>query len=137
MGIKGLLQSFKSLSKKNRQAKKHNILEFSGQRIAIDGSVLLFRAAYSCADVLVENIDSMGVDCHSDIHAERKYTTYVINICDSLIRHAKMKSITVVFDSPNRLPLKDDESELREKKRKENLEEARRLMGLGNKNEGE
>ena len=135
MGVKGLLQSFSNLSG-NKKKKQHNIVNFSGQTIAIDGSVLLFRAAYTCADILVENIDSMGADCHSNIQAERKYTSYVINFCENLINHANIKGIVIVFDSPNRLPLKTSESEAREKRRKEYLEEARRLKGLGNHNEG-
>ena len=115
---------------------KQNILDFKGLRVAIDGSVLLFKAAYSCADILVEDIDVNGVNDHSDIRAERKYTSYVLNFCDNLLHHAKLKSLTIVFDSPDRLPLKEMESKAREEKRQIYLKNARRLKALGNSKEG-
>lgn len=136
MGINGLLRSFQRLKSIQSKGKKsHNILEFRGKKLAIDASCILFKAAYCCAERLVESIDRMGPDKHADAVAEKAYTGYVLRQCDMLLTHAGIEEIVLVFDSPNRLPLKKDESNTRDKKRRENLKEARRLKSLGRKNE--
>eukprot|EP00815_Leptocylindrus_aporus_P008864 CAMPEP_0116073112 /NCGR_PEP_ID=MMETSP0322-20121206/15005_1 /TAXON_ID=163516 /ORGANISM="Leptocylindrus danicus var. apora, Strain B651" /LENGTH=48 /DNA_ID= /DNA_START= /DNA_END= /DNA_ORIENTATION= len=48
MGINGLLQCFTSLQKDHNNHNHHskdNITSLAGKRLAIDGSVLLYRAA--------------------------------------------------------------------------------------------
>ena len=63
--------------------------------------------------------------------AEIRYTNYVIKICHNLLQHGGLRSLLIVFDSPHRLPLKDNESAERERKRSAALREARDLKRRG------
>lgn len=63
--------------------------------------------------------------------AKIRYTNYVIKICHNLLQHGGLRSLLIVFDSPHRLPLKDNESAERERKRSAALREARDLKRRG------
>ena len=63
--------------------------------------------------------------------AELRYTNYVIKICHNLLQHGGLCGLLIVFDSPHRLPLKDNESAERERKRSAALREARDLKRRG------
>ena len=66
--------------------------------------------------------------------AEKAYTNYMIKRCKELLNHAQIATIYLVFDGI-RVPLKSGTNADREQKRKSNLEEARRLMAMGRKEE--
>lgn len=107
-------------------AVRHNIRQFAGKSLAVDASSWLHRAAYSCAERLVEAVES-GT---RDPIAERSYCKYVLDRCDELLRYAGIDRIYLVFDGV-RVPLKSGTNAARELKRRARLREARRLRSQG------
>ena len=104
----------------------YNIRQFANKSVAIDASSWLFKAAYSCAESLVEAIERNEIDPFS----ERRLCNYMTKRCDELLTHASIKRVYLVFDG-KRCPLKEVTNIERETKRRENLKEARRLKGIG------
>jgi 5'-3' exonuclease len=110
---------------------RHNIRQFRNKSLAIDASSWLHKAAYTCAERLVESTES-GT---RDIIAERSYTKYMISRCDELLSsRVGIQTIYLVFDG-KRVPLKSGTNAERERKRRANLEEARQLKAAGKSTE--
>ena len=107
---------------------KHNIRQFANKSIAIDASSWLYKASYSCAEILVESIES-NPTIPNQI-AEKRLCSYMIQRCEELLTHASIQSIYLVFDG-KRCPLKEVTNIEREKRRRDNLREARRLKRMG------
>ena len=115
---------------RNNPSIRHNIRQFRNRSLAIDASSWLHKAAYSCAERLVESTEN-GT---RDASAEGSYCRYMIGRCDELLSRAGVDKIYLVFDGV-RVPLKSGTNTEREAKRQENLREARRLMRLGRSKE--
>ena len=147
MGIEGLLRSispllipenelankssFSSSNNINNKRSKpkiiqHNIRQFSNKSLAIDASSWLYKASYSCAERLVEAIERNEIDAT----AETRLCNYMMKRCEELLMHASIKRIYLVFDG-KRSPLKEHTNKEREKRRRKNLNEARRLKSIG------
>ncbi|KAL3774695.1 hypothetical protein ACHAW5_003767 [Stephanodiscus triporus] len=105
---------------------RHNVRQFAGKSLAIDASSWLHRAAYSCAERLVESTES-GI---RDPIAEATYTAYVLDRCNELLVHANVRRIYLVFDGA-RVPLKSGTNAERDTRRARSLDEARRLKSSG------
>jgi len=141
MGIQGLLKGLDALlvppptctqhnNNQNASEKRipHNITQFKNQRLAIDISGWIFKAAYSVAQRLVEAIET---NVHKvDYHCERIICNYVIRRCEELLSNAKIRKIYVVFDG-KRCPLKEGTNKEREERRRRNLREAKRYKAKG------
>jgi len=137
MGIQGLLQGLSqhlvsedATSSKNKV--KHNIRQFANKSIAVDTSSWLFKASYSCAERVVEATESKRIDPT----CERMICNYIIKRCDELLINASLKGIILVFDG-KRCPLKAVTNREREKKRTQNIKEARRLKACGRDREAQ
>ncbi len=144
MGINGLLKALspllvpenQNLSNVNADTNvnssgatpNYNIQQFANKSLAIDASSWLFKASYSCAEKLVEGIESNPH--YIDPHTERSLSSYIIRRCEELIRHASIRRIYLVFDG-KRCPLKEVTNKQREERRRECLKEARRLKRIG------
>jgi len=122
MGIQGLLQGLKHCSKQG------HIKDYSGKSIAVDASSWLHKSVYSIADHYVETIENGKVDARC-IDASTKYVT---KRCQELLTYAHIKRIYLVMDG-KRCPLKAVTNEDRERRRQENLSEARRYRRQNNR----
>jgi exonuclease-1 len=109
---------------------RHNIQQFAHKSLAVDASSWLFKSAYTCSELLVESIER-GV---RNPTAESKYTQYMISRCKELLSKAKISTIYLVFDGI-RVPLKAETNAERDKRRQVHLEEARRLVAAGRREE--
>ena len=109
---------------------RHNIQQFASKSLAVDASSWLYKSAYTCSERLVESIES-GI---RDPVAEQKYTQYMISRCRELIQRARVQTVYLVFDGV-RVPLKADTNAERERRRRVNLAEARRLASMGRREE--
>jgi exonuclease-1 len=117
----------------NGVAVRHNVRQFAGRSLAIDASSWLHKAAYACAERLVESTESGA----RDAIAEAAYTGYVLDRCRELLINAGIAKIYLVFDGV-RVPLKGGTNADREARRRKNLDEARRLKSRGmNREAGE
>mmetsp|Transcript_26107 Transcript_26107/g.54479 ORF Transcript_26107/g.54479 Transcript_26107/m.54479 type:complete len:1090 (-) Transcript_26107:173-3442(-) len=116
--------------RRNNPAIRHNIRQFSQKSLAIDASSWLHKAAYTCAERLVESTESNT----RDPIAERSYCKYMIDRCDELLDWAGVRRIYLVFDGV-RVSLKSGTNAEREARRRANLREARRLVACGRRNE--
>jgi len=105
---------------------RHNIRQFQNKSLAIDASSWLHKAAYTCAERLVESTES-GT---RDPIAEQAYTKYMIDRCHELLTWSNIQTIYLVFDG-KRVPLKAGTNAEREMKRQANLDEARQLRAAG------
>jgi hypothetical protein len=92
----------------------------------------LHKSVYSVSEKFVESTDGGRIDPDC-ILASSKYITFR---CKELIEGFRIKSIFLVMDG-KRCPLKAEETEDREQKRRQNLEEARRFMAMGRKDSAE
>jgi len=136
MGIQGLLKGLNSVlvsndkdaGGKNKNISSNNIRQFRNQSLAIDASSWLFKAAYSCAERLVESIERC--EHTPDPYVERVLCNYMLKRCEELFANASIRQIYLVFDG-KRSPLKDSTNQERAKKRRINLIEARRLKQEG------
>ncbi|KAL9179744.1 hypothetical protein ACHAXT_007714 [Thalassiosira profunda] len=115
---------------RHNPAVKHNIRQFAGKSLAIDASSWLHKAAYTCAERLVEATEN-GT---RDFTAEQSYTRYMVKRCEELLSWAKVDKVYLVFDGI-RVPLKSGTNAEREAKRQANIAEARRLMSMGRRSE--
>lgn len=122
MGINGLLQGLKFCCRPG------NVQDFANQCVAVDASSWLHRSVYSLADHYVEAIEQGLVDQRS-IDAS---SSYMIKRCEELLLCANVQRIFLVMDG-ERCPLKAVTNEEREKRRQENLKEARRYKKLGDR----
>ena len=116
--------------RRNNPAVRHNIIQFKNKSLAVDASGWLHKAAYTCAERLVESHENNT----RDAVAEESYTKYIITRCEELISYAKIDKIYLVFDGI-RVPLKSGTNAAREAKRQANIREARRLMACGRRKE--
>jgi len=105
---------------------RHNIRQFAGKSLAIDASSWLHKAAYGCAERLVESIEN-GV---RDPIAEKAYTNYILTRCNELLLNANIRTTYLVFDGI-RVPLKADTNAQRSSKRATNLAAARQYKSRG------
>ncbi|KAL3822578.1 hypothetical protein ACHAXA_007689 [Cyclostephanos tholiformis] len=110
----------------NGTAVRHNVRQFAGRSLAIDASSWLHRAAYACAERIVESTESNV----RDPIAEGCYTNYILDRCRELLSNAGITRIYLVFDG-TRVPLKGDTNAIREDRRRTSLEEARDLKRRG------
>ena len=109
---------------------RHNIRQFADKTLAVDASSWLHKAGYTCAERLVE----AGEAGTRDSFAERNYCKYILNRCDELLRRAGIAGVLLVFDGV-RVPLKSGTNGERERRRRANLAEARRLRDAGRRQE--
>jgi len=123
MGILGLLQGVKYASVQG------NIQDFKGQSVAVDASSWLHKSVYSIADHYVETTErTNAVDARCVASSSR----YMIKRCEELLQYAGIHTVHLVMDG-KRCPLKAVTNQDRERKRQENLSEARRYQQAGNR----
>lgn len=101
MGIKGLLEQLKSITK------KVHISEFRGKRVAIDAHCWLHRGAYGCGKELYQGIDTT------------KYISFMLNMIH-ILRSNGIESIIIVFDGIP-LPCKAETNNKRTLERQQQL----------------
>ena len=116
MGIKGLLP----VLKESGYLRTSHVRQHAGKTIAIDVSGWLYRAAYSCASILLEGGDT------------NRYVTYILRRCALLREYGVMPYL--VFDGA-KLPNKSGTNDSRRETRAANLAEARRLAAAGEQEE--
>ena len=124
MGISGLLQGLK-----NASSSEGNVQDFAGQALAVDASSWLHKSVYGIADHYVEEVEQRGVP---DQRSVRTCCSYVEKRCRELLTFARIRRVYLVMDG-KRCPLKATTNQSRDDRRRENLEEARRLRRAGNK----
>ncbi len=122
----------KSRNTHSSMRRMHNIRQFKDKTVAIDASSWLYKASYATAERLVEAIE----EGRRDSDCERILCRYMLRRCEELLAHASIRRIYLVFDG-KRCPMKAVTNLERDKKRRANLEEARRLKRLGMKAESE
>lgn len=137
MGIQGLLKGLSQhLISENETSTNneinHNICQFANKSLAIDTSSWLYKASYSCAERVVEAMESKRIDPT----CERIICNYIIKRCDELLTNALVKEIILVFDG-KRCPLKAVTNRERENRRTKNLKEARQLKASGKMREAQ
>jgi len=111
MGIQGLLKGLNSVlvsndkdaGGKNKNISSNNIRQFRNQSLAIDASSWLFKAAYSCAERLVESIERC--EHTPDPYVERVLCNYMLKRCEELFANASIRQIYLVFEG-KRSPIK-------------------------------
>ncbi|KXZ53691.1 hypothetical protein GPECTOR_6g608 [Gonium pectorale] len=111
MGINGLLQQLKSISRAT------HVSSYRGQKVAVDGYSWLHKGAYSCSRELCEGVWTDG------------YVRYFISRVEMLLSNGVIP--VIVFDGC-RLPMKQDEEESRRRSRREAMERARAHAESGN-----
>ncbi|GFR51468.1 hypothetical protein Agub_g13877 [Astrephomene gubernaculifera] len=111
MGINGLLQQLKSISRPT------HVSSYRGHKVAIDGYSWLHKGAYSCSRELCEGVWTDG------------YVRYFVSRVEMLLGNGVIP--VVVFDGC-RLPMKADEEDSRRRNRREALERARSHAESGN-----
>ena len=116
MGIKDLLKGLKSYSVKG------NVREFANQSVAVDASSWLHKSVYSIADHYVESMERGGP---VDRRSVSTSSSYIEKRCQELLTYAHVAKIYLVMDG-KRCPLKAVTNEERERRRQENLVEARK-----------
>lgn len=139
MGINGLLKGLSPLlipendetsTKMIASKPMYNISQFKNKTIAVDASSWLYKACYCASERLVEAIEADRID-----HVcEKILCKYMIKRCEELLTFAGIRRIRLVFDG-KRCPLKAGTNKEREARRQRNLAEARRLSGLGMKDQ--
>ena len=127
MGINGLHKGLTFCTKKS------NIREFRGQSVAIDCSSWLHRSVYSISEQYVENIERGCLQNSSCVQVSSKY---VISRCRELMDLFGIRKIYLVMDG-KRCPLKADTNQERERRRRENLEDARNFKHQGRRDKAE
>ena len=126
MGIKGLHKGLKFCSKKS------NVRDFAGRTIAVDSSSWLHRSVYSVAEKYVEAMEEKRLDPHCVKVSAR----YITSRCRELLQRFGIGKIFLVMDG-KRCPLKADESADREKRRQDNLRDAREFKSRGRRDKAE
>ena len=130
MGIAGLLQGVKSTARLAPQSdppvvithsQHSSIRDFAHQSVAVDASSWLHKSVYSIADHYVETTERTGT---IDARCVAVASKYVLARCHELLTYAKLKCIYLVMDG-QRCPLKAVTNQERERRRQENLQQAR------------
>jgi 5'-3' exonuclease len=121
MGIQGLLQSLKY------ETHQGHIRDYAGQSVAVDASSWLHKAVYSIADYYCEITETTNAVDAKCIAAATKYMT---TRCQELLTSANIQTVYLVMDG-KRCPLKAVTNNDRERRRQENLTEARRYKRAG------
>uniref|UniRef100_A0A8J9TL96 Exonuclease 1 n=1 Tax=Phaeodactylum tricornutum TaxID=2850 RepID=A0A8J9TL96_PHATR len=115
MGIPNLLQGLKFA------VKKGNIRDYSDQAVAVDASSWFHKSVYAIADHYVEVLERTG---RADARSIAAATQYVNKRCHEILTYARIRKIYLVMDGA-RCPLKVVTNDDRERRRQENLAEAR------------
>eukprot|EP00934_Nitzschia_sp_Nitz4_P003226 Nitzschia sp. Nitz4//scaffold193_size40683//17234//20681//NITZ4_007499-RA/size40683-processed-gene-0.12-mRNA-1//1//CDS//3329540279//3216//frame0 len=126
MGIQGL---HKGLSFATR---KTSLQDFRGKTLAIDASSWLHRSVYSVAEKYVESMEQGRVDPQC-VQASARY---ISSRCRELLGPFQMGKLFLVMDG-KRCPLKTVTNDERERKRIENLNEARQFKRRGQRTKAE
>mmetsp|Transcript_35534 Transcript_35534/g.85970 ORF Transcript_35534/g.85970 Transcript_35534/m.85970 type:complete len:908 (+) Transcript_35534:196-2919(+) len=125
MGIKGLHKALSFCTVKD------NLRNYQNQRVAIDASAWLHRSVYSVAEELAEtprnrvNEKCVRVSCN-----------YMISRCLELVDGWNVGTIFLVTDG-RRSPMKSDESQDRDRKQQQTLQEARQYKRSGQRYKAE
>jgi len=127
MGITGLLQNLKFLTEEET-----SVRDFTGMSLAIDASSWLHKSVYPVADRYVESVESSSPTAAADAASVRASSSYVQGRCHELLTYAGVSKIYFVLDG-KRCPLKAGTNEERDRRRRDNLAEARRYKQLGDK----
>lgn len=120
MGIKGLHKALSFCTIKDNLRNHRNSI------VAVDASSWMHRSVYSISEKFVEATDRD----HLDDWCVRVSARYIIARCKELIEIFGMRAVYLVMDG-TRIPLKADETHDRDRKRQQNLAEARRLKKSG------
>lgn len=126
MGIQGLHKGL------NFATRKTSLRDFQGQTLAVDSSSWLHRSVYSVSEKYVEAMEQGRLDPHC-VRASAKYVTAR---CHELLGPFQIGKIFLVMDG-KRCPLKTVTNEERERKRQENLAEAREYKRRGQRDKAE
>jgi exonuclease-1 len=121
MGISGLLVGLKSTA-----CVTGHIRDFAGQAVAVDASSWLHKSVYSIADYYVECVENHKIVDRRCIEAA---SNYIIKRCQEL-SCAGIIRVFLVMDG-QRCPLKAQTNQDREKRRLQNLQQAREFKQLG------
>jgi 5'-3' exonuclease len=123
MGILGLLQGLKYVSHQG------HIRDYAGQNVAVDASSWLHKSVYSIADYYVETTETTNA---VDQRCVAAATKYMVTRCQELLTAggANIQTVYLVMDG-KRCPLKAVTNNDRERRRQENLQEARRYKRAG------
>ena len=122
MGINGLHKALSFCTVKD------NLKSYRNKTIAIDTSSWIYRSVYSISQKFVESTEIGKVD----EQCVRVSARYIITRCKELIEGYEIQGLYLILDG-QRCPLKADETQERESKRKQNLKEARRYKNLGDR----
>lgn len=121
MGISGLLVGLKSTA-----CVSGHIRDFAGQAVAVDASSWLHKSVYSIADHYVECVENHNTVDQRCIQAA---SNYIIKRCQEL-SCAGIVRVYLVMDG-QRCPLKAQTNQDRERRRLQNLQQAREYKQLG------
>jgi exonuclease-1 len=126
MGINGLHKGLAFCTKKT------NVREYSGKALAIDSSSWLHKSVYSVSERYVESMERGHVD-PSCVQVSAKY---ISSRCQELLQVFGVRKIYLVMDG-RRCPLKSDTNQERERKRTNNLQDARNFKRQGRRDKAE
>lgn len=126
MGIKGLHKGLSFCTEKG------NMKQYRNHRIAVDTSSWLHKSVYSVSAAYVESTERNYVDPKCVGASSR----YVRKRCQELLDMFRVAEIFLVMDG-KRCPLKANESADREKRRQDNLREARAYKRNGRNDKAE
>ena len=131
MGISGLLQGLKSAAALEHSTKESNIRDFAHKCVAVDASSWLHKSVYSIADHYVEVTEQSG---RIDSRCIATASNYVLKRCHELLTYAHLQRIFLVMDG-ERIPLKSVTNQERERRRQQNLQQAREFRKMGNRDQ--
>ena len=126
MGINGLHKGLAFCTKKT------NVREYSGKALAIDTSSWLHKSVYSVSERYVESMERGHVD-PSCVQVSAKY---IASRCQELLQAFGVSRIYLVMDG-RRCPLKSDTNQERERKRLQNLQDARNFKRQGRRDKAQ
>ncbi|KAL3935028.1 MAG: hypothetical protein SGBAC_009374 [Bacillariaceae sp.] len=126
MGIKGLHKGLSFCTEKG------NMKQYRNHRIAVDTSSWLHKSVYSVSAAYVESTERNYVDPKCVGASSR----YIRKRCQELLDMFRVAEIFLVMDG-KRCPLKANESADREKRRQDNLREARAYKRNGGNDKAE
>lgn len=126
MGIQGLHKGLTFATRKT------SLRDFRRKVLAVDASSWLHRSVYSVSEKYVEGIEGG----HIDPSCIRVSSNYISSRCKELLGVFEIGKIFLVMDG-KRCPLKADTNGDRERRRQENLKEARKFKSMGRHNRAE
>jgi exonuclease-1 len=126
MGINGLHKGLAFCTKKT------NVREYSGKALAIDCSSWLHKSVYSVSEKYVESMERG----HLDSSCVQVSAKYISSRCQELLQAFGVRRLYLVMDG-RRCPLKSDTNQERERKRLQNLQDARNFKRLGRRDKAE